>query len=182
MTGDYVLEITGFTPTGLPTRTGNFTVSYYHSCDTTGPGVARVRYRLYSDVTLEHLFTTDINEYVTLPHHGWIQEGPTGLLYTNAVTRNGVAAVPYYRLYNHSIFQHHWTTDLNEYNTLATRGWAQEGISGWIFPSPTCGSIPLYRLSFPFPAVHHWTTDGFEYNYLGSQGWTQEGIAGYLVN
>ena len=29
---------------------------------------------------------------------------------------------------------HLWTTDLNEYNTLATRGWVKEGIVGYVIP------------------------------------------------
>ena len=44
-------------------------------------------------------------------------------------------AVPLYRLrFGSGLPRQHWTTDLNEYNTLPTRGWVQEGIVGYILP------------------------------------------------
>src|SRR6185369_9305788 len=93
--------------------------------------VAIPRYRLYSDVTKEHHFTTDLNEYNTLGTYigTWVQEGAVGKVLNNPGSFNAVTAVPYYRLYNTATQWHHWTTDANEYYTLSTvyAGWNGEG-------------------------------------------------------
>jgi hypothetical protein len=94
-----------------------------------------------------------------------------------------VTAVPYYRLYNPFTFQHHWTTDLNEYNTLASLGWKQEGTDGYILPSSAAGAMPLYRLYLNSQGgLHLWTVDLNEVSYLTTHaGWQSEGIAGYVI-
>jgi len=142
-------------------------------------------YRLYSPVTFEHLYTSDLNEYTTLATRGgWIQEGMAYYDYSGQATIGGVSDEPLYRLYNPFVRQHLWTTQLNEYNTLATEGWTQEGIAGWVFPSAVAGTAtdPLYRLSYATPALHLWTTDLNEYNTLAADDfWTQEGIVCYVL-
>jgi hypothetical protein len=142
------------------------------------------RYRLYSPVTREHHFTTDLNEYMTLGSQvgTWVQEGTVGKVLDNPGTFNGVTAVPYYRLYNPSSQQHHWTTDANEYAALISVGWQGEGIDGYILPRATTGTMPLYRLFLPSTGTHHWTVDANEYNTLiAAYGWIGEGIAGYVI-
>ena len=106
-----------------------------------------------------------------------------GRIFDNPATFNGVATVPYYRLYNLGSRWHHWTTDANEYHTLAnTPGWSAEGIDGFILPAQAAGSIPLYRLYLPGGGQHHWTTDANEAAVLvASFGWVSEGISGYLL-
>jgi hypothetical protein len=144
------------------------------------------RYRLYSPVTLEHHFTTSLNEYSTLGTYAgtWAQEGSIGKMLDGPGSYNGVTAVPYYRLYNPGLRQHLWTADANEYGVLSrTPGWSGEGVDGYILPSATTGTIPLYRLSYPDGrGLHLWTTDANEYSVLtGSRGWIGEGIAGFMV-
>jgi len=157
----------------------------------TGNATTEAVYRLYSPVTLEHLYTTDANEYNTLESYvgTWNGEGQVFSEYSGAGTVGGVADEPYYRLYNPSVLQHLWTTDLNEYTVLATEGWNQEGIVGYVFPAtpgstattlPTVpGSQALYRLRAP--NVHVWTTTLNEYDTLQTEGWTGEGIIGYVL-
>jgi uncharacterized repeat protein (TIGR01451 family) len=143
-----------------------------------------LRYRLYSDGTKEHLFTTDLNEYNVLGANGWSQEGTVGKVLNNPGSFNGVQATPYYRLYNTSSTWHHWTTDANEYYTLIQfTNWNGEGVDGYILPTLTAGATQLYRLLYPFvPGLHHWTIDANEYNTLISQyGWTGEGGAGFVI-
>ncbi len=150
---------------------------------TSSPGLV-TRYRLYSPGTFEHLYTTDFNEYSVLPACcAWVPEGAIYQLFAGAATYGGVAAVPYYRLYNPFSYQHHWTTDLGEYNFLATVGWIQEGIDGWILPTQAAGSVPLYRLYLNAAGgLHLWTIDANERNYLtANAGWIDEGIAGYVI-
>lgn len=86
-----------------------------------------------------------------------------------------VASVTVYRLYNAGLKQHLYTTDANEYEVLAERGWTQEGTA---FKSATEGT-PVYRLYNASLKVHLYTTDANEYTTLAKKGWTQEGIAFY---
>ncbi|HFI0695818.1 TPA: hypothetical protein ACGO4F_001930 [Streptococcus suis] len=78
-----------------------------------------------------------------------------------------------YRLYNSALKVHLYTTDFNEYNVLAERGWNQEGIA---FNSAAEGT-PVYRLYNADLKVHLYTTDANEYKVLGERGWKQEGVA-----
>jgi hypothetical protein len=153
--------------------------------DPTPAGVPISRYRLYSPVTLEHHFTTDLNEYTVLgASGGWVPEGDVGKVLNNPGSFNGVAAVPYYRLYNDFNHWHHWTTDPNEYYTLVTfPGWNGEGVDGYILPTATTSTTQLYRLVYPNgTGLHHWTIDANEYTTLiGTYGWIGEGGAGFVV-
>jgi hypothetical protein len=147
-------------------------------------GTLATRYRLYSDATKEHLYTTDFNEYSVLPVCcNWLAEGAAHKLFQGQGTVAGVAAVPYYRLYNRFSFQHHWTTDANEYNALGAMGWSKEGVDGFILPSQASGSVPLYRLYLhALGGLHLWTTDANERKVLtNNAGWADEGIAGYVL-
>lgn len=145
---------------------------------TTAPGAAVNRYRLYSPYTLEHLFTTDFNEYTVLGQTGaWIQEGAASRMHNGPVNVSGVEGVPYYRLYDYISRWHHWTTDRNEYFTLRqfTYRYIAEGVDGYIFPSQVAGTVPWYRLTLPsIPGLHHWTTDLNERNTLIQWGWVEE--------
>jgi hypothetical protein len=140
------------------------------------------RYRLYSDVTKEHHYTTDSNEYVVLGTRGWVQEGVAHKAYTGTTPVSGITPVPLYRLYHAGILQHLWTTDSNEYAVLATRNWTQEGIDGYILPTAISGTtVPLYRLAYAFLPIHLWTTDANENAVLATRGWIQEGVVGHVV-
>ena len=92
---------------------------------------------------------------------------------------------PRYRLYHDGTKEHLYTTDLNEYTVLGTRGWIQEGVAHQIFlvPAPYQGvtPVPLYRLYHPGIRQHHWTTDANEWAVLSSSTWTDEGISGYVL-
>jgi hypothetical protein len=147
-------------------------------------GTLITRYRLYSDGTHEHLYTTDTNEYnVLVAGGGWKGEGAIYKLFQGSGSLAGVDAVPYYRLYNPYSYQHHWTTDANEYNVLGAGGWSKEGVDGYILPTVATGSVPLYRLYLnAYGGLHLWTTDANEKNVLSATaGWKDEGVAGYVV-
>ena len=144
------------------------------------PDIKIPRYRLYNPNNFHHHYTTDPNEYNALETLGWIQEGTSCYLYNEIVTIDFVDAVPYYRLYNPNSFEHHWTTDANEYDVLGTLGWTQEGADGYVFASQVSGSEPLYRLYNPNDGLHHWTMDANEKNILVGLGFIDEGIACYV--
>ena len=78
--------------------------------DPGGVATPLTQYRLYLDLTKEHLYTTDLNEYNVLGTRGWAQEGIAYKMLTNG-TYNGVATAPLFRLYHPGILQHFWTTD-----------------------------------------------------------------------
>jgi alpha-tubulin suppressor-like RCC1 family protein len=140
------------------------------------------QYRLYSDVTKEHLYTTDLNEYNVLGANNWIQEGVAYRMLTNGVYNGVAATIPMYRLYHAGILQHHWTTDSNEVVVLcANTQWEYEGVAGYLLPTQATGTVPLYRMSLASPPIHLWTTDLNEYDTLATRGWVKEGIIGYVV-
>jgi|GEM_PF-3505097 len=148
-------------------------------------GALVARYRLYSPVTQEHLYTTDANEYAVLATYGWTQEGMSHQIFNAPASIDGISTSPLFRLYNTSNMQHLWTIDANEYNTLRLFAhWNAEGVDGYVFGQTVTGAIPLYRLNYPYGGLnyHHWTADENEYNVLpGQQGWVQEGISAYVL-
>ena len=151
----------------------------------TGSGWAQgmvPRYRLYNPNNFHHHYTTDGNEYNALETLGWVQEGAGCYLYNEIVTIDSVNAVPYYRVYNPNSFEHHWTTDANEYDVLRTIGWIQEGADGYVFASQVSGSEPLFRLYNPNDGLHHWTMDANEKDVLIGLGFIDEGIACYVFS
>ena len=83
-----------------------------------------------------------------------------------------------YRLYHPGTLDHHYTTDANEYQVLAGRGWKQEGVAWY---SDEAEGVPVYRLYHEGTLNHHYTKDYNEYQVLGQRGWKQEGVAWYGV-
>jgi hypothetical protein len=150
--------------------------------DCAGGGTLVDRYRLYSDITKEHHYTTDLNEYQTLGTWGWAQEGVAHQVYLDDTPVHGQVPVPLYRLYHGGIRQHLWTTDANEYAVLGTWGWIQEGVDGYVLGAGVPGvTTPLYRMAYAFLPIHLWTTDLNEYHVLATRGWKQEGIAAHVI-
>ena len=165
---------------------GNNAVDHNVTIGTSPAGVPVQRYRLYSPVSLEHHFTTDLNEYNTLGLYTgiWVKEGAVGKVLNNPGFFNAVQAVPYYRLYDNSTKWHHWTTDANEYYTLAQYPWwSAEGVDGYILPNAATGTTQLFRLNFKsIPTLHHWTIDAYEYSQLiCCYGWAGEGGSGFVI-
>jgi hypothetical protein len=95
------------------------------------------------------------------------------------------ATVLQYRLYHDGTKEHLYTTDLNEYNILGTRGWTLEGVAYRMLTNGTYGgqlTVPLFRLYHPGILQHHWTTDSNESTTLGTiPQWNYEAIIGYVV-
>lgn len=81
-------------------------------------------YRLYNAGLQNHLYTSDSNEIQVLTQqHGWVQDNNGQPVFYSG------GPVSIYRVYNQPLRGlHHWTTDLNEYQTLPAHGWQQEGI------------------------------------------------------
>ena len=91
------------------------------------PSTGTPVYRLYNNVLCNHLYTTDLNEIkvlTSMPDTAWsVDNNNQPLFYSDG-------EVPIYRVYNEGLQgMHHLTTDKNEYDTLPSYGWAQEGVS-----------------------------------------------------
>lgn len=91
-----------------------------------------------------------------------------------------------YRLYHPSLQTHLYTTDLNEYTVLGTRGWSQENEAHRVFTA--AGSYnggllqPYFRLFNGNLRIHFWTTDRNEYDVLSrAPGYVGENIESYLL-
>lgn len=89
-----------------------------------------------------------------------------------------------FRLFNPNSGEHHYTLDKNEYETLVSLGWNNEGL-GWYSANDLENKIPLYRLynpTAPEQAKHHYTMSLEERNHLLSTGeWNDEGIGWYGI-
>ena len=83
-----------------------------------------------------------------------------------------------YRFYIKQTYEHFWTTDLNERNSMLNAGYQYEG-TAW-YSSTDTSKTPVYRLYAPSIKQHLLTIDANEKNVLSaSGGWTYEGIAWY---
>ena len=86
--------------------------------------------------------------------------------------------VPLYRMFNDDLNQHLWTTCVNEYRILSTRGWRQEGIA-WF--TPRTGK-PVHRLFHEGVTRHHYTSCQVEISILIERGWNDEGPLFYCAS
>jgi len=88
-------------------------------------------------------------------------------------------AQPLYRLYSPATNDHVITLDPNEYATLGSNGWTQQGQVGLAYPdssTPPDGTYPVYRLYNSATQQHVWTMDPNESNKLIQSGWQQQGV------
>lgn len=88
-------------------------------------------YRLKNPNNLDHHYTTDKNEYLSLQDMGWIGQG----IAMYGADPNDSKAIPLYRLYNPNVETaiHHYTSSLNEHNTLISKGWKAEDIGWYVY-------------------------------------------------
>jgi hypothetical protein len=98
---------------------------------------------------------------------------------------NTATTVTQYRLYHDGTKEHLYTTDLNEYNVLGSRGWTQEGIAYKMLTNGIyqgVATVPLFRVYHPGILQHLWTTDSNESLVLGgTTAWSYEATIGYLL-
>ena len=124
-------------------------------------------YRLYSPVTLEHLYTTDRNEVDHLKTVGWQYEGKAFTMSTEGT--------PVRRFYNSVTRKHVFTTSQAEIDALKASGWSDEGVP---FHAPTVDdNRDVYRVYSPSTQDHMLTTDVNEYRTLTASGaWHGDGV------
>lgn len=136
--------------------------------------VKKALYRFYNKLTGEHFFTANEEERnQLLTDNSWTDE-------SQGWTAPSISDFPVYRLLNPNNGDHHYTTDKNEYTTLQTLGWKDEGIAFYSADTENEDYILLHRLYNPNAkdaGSHHYTVDSNERDELISQGWTYEGTA-----
>lgn len=129
-------------------------------------------FRLYNKVSGEHFYTASLEEKRTLlKNDSWQDES---IAWLAPITSN----TPVYRLIHPKTLERLYTSDKNEYDILAKRGWKAEGIAFYSAQGFET-NVPLYRLSNPNVTIgaHHYTTDEKERSTLIQCGWIDEGIA-----
>ncbi|GBG96508.1 GH25 family lysozyme [Lactococcus termiticola] len=129
-------------------------------------------YRLYNTRSMEHLYTTDLNEAQTLVERtvDWTYEGVAW--YSPKSASKSV-----FRVYNPKSGEHLYTTDNYEASVLTSKhGWKREGTAFY-----SGGGKAIYRLFNPAAGVgsHFVTASTNERDTLKKRGWKYEGIAWY---
>ncbi|MBX7193051.1 MAG: hypothetical protein K1X94_13375 [Sandaracinaceae bacterium] len=137
------------------------------ACDEDVGGCRESVVRAYHDSLGGHLYTRDRSEIAA---GGFRTEAdPFFFVYPSA--QPGLAA--FHRCYlgrAHRLY----TFDAG----CEGSGASDEGILGYVAPSPVCGARPLYRLSASDD--HFYTVDAGERDFAVSIGYTDEGIAAYV--
>ncbi len=140
-------------------------------------------FRLYNSNTGQHYWTGNIQEEGTLLNDGWTLEGiPFNSIDTIRQETPPPAGMDLvYRFYIPQTYEHFWTTDLSERDSMISAGYDYEGVA---WDSSTDNSLtPVYRLYAPSIRQHLFTSSLNEYNTLiASGGWNGEGISMYMSN
>ncbi len=126
--------------------------------------------------------------------HIWMQATDHNNLSTNWLvygvwfpTQTTVSTSPWYRIYDPFSKSYLYSFDKNEYDTLGTRGFALQGISGLVMDgSTTVGGVPnmaWYRVFVNATNSHLWTSDRNEFLTLinAQQAYVGEGVAAFVM-
>jgi uncharacterized protein (TIGR03437 family) len=126
--------------------------------------------------------------------HIWMQASDYNNITTNWLvygvwdpTTTSVNTGPWYRIYDPFSNSYLYTFDQNEYNTLGTRGFVLQGISGLVMDSPTTvggiSNIAWYRVFVNSTQSHFWTSDRNEFLTLVNlqQAYVGEGVAAFVM-
>jgi len=127
-------------------------------------------HRLYNPGSGEHFYTTTVGEGTDL---GFNVEG-ANYFYFNARPLPGL--LPLNRcLMDYG--KHFYTTQPNCEGVTPGH---QEGVLGYLSPTPQCGMVALHRGYNARSNDHFYTIDAAEHAAAVSNGYTDEGITGYV--
>ena len=133
----------------------------------------------------KYLLADDDNKEATDDDYVYVEGGNfTTLKSGKVIVQSFVQPAAMYRLYNPNSGEHFFTASKEEYDSLGTLGWKQEG-NAWI--APDMSETPVYRLyndnnrdsAGNVNGYHHYTTSAAERDNLVSLGWKDEGIGWY---
>ncbi len=147
-----------------------------------------------SGTTLTLVVPLTFSSSFTGQRHIWMQAVDYNNLSTNWLvygvwfpTATSVNAVPWYRIYDPYSNSYLYSADQNEYNTLGTRGFVLQGISGLVMDTPTfvggISNIAWYRVYVNSTNSHLWTSDRNEFLTLVNQqqAYVGEGVATFVM-
>jgi Repeat of unknown function (DUF5648) len=128
-------------------------------------------HRMYHGGSGEHFYTTTRGEGVSVGHH----EEAANYFHTASSPAPGL--VPLHRcLMDYG--KHFYTTAPNCEGVTPGH---EEGLLGYISPTPQCGAVALYRSYNPRSQDHFYTTSAEEHAHATAQdGYTDEGTTGYV--
>ena len=115
------------------------------------------------------------NSYTYDPEMNWWFRPEQLIMSGSDYSPNFVRTQRVYRIYNPGNGKHHYTTDVEERDTLAAGGWFYEGVA-WNAPME---GAPIYRVYNPGNDNHLYTMDAAERDRLVKGGWKYEGILCY---
>ncbi len=126
--------------------------------------------------------------------HIWMQAVDYNNLSTNWLvygvwfpTQSTVRAIPWYRIYDPFSKSYLYTSDQNEYNTLGSRGFTLQGVSGLVMNGSTtvggASNMAWYRVFVNATSSHFWTSDRSEFLNLvnAQQAYVGEGVAAFVM-
>ncbi len=126
--------------------------------------------------------------------HIWMQAVDYNNLSTNWLVygvwfpaQTSVTAGPWYRIYDPFSKSYLYSADQNEYNTLGSRGFTLQGVSGLVMNGATTVSgtpnIAWYRVFVNSTSSHMWTSDRNEFLTLVNQqqAYVGEGVAAFVM-
>lgn len=149
---------------------------YYGSYATQAPPLAFIR-MMKGGI---HFYSANATEVSQFSAAGWATEGNAGRVYL--ATAGAGSLSPFYRLSKttNGVKKYFYTANTTERNNCITLyGYADEGISGYVFTNSSSGGVPLYR-AYSSTYGHFYTNSLTEYNGLSTTTWTKEGTACYL--
>ncbi|KAK0203879.1 hypothetical protein DFS33DRAFT_1432276 [Desarmillaria ectypa] len=138
---------------------GSISAKYY---------IAILLHRVFNKKHSDRLYTTE-----DIASTGWKLEGDAARIYDFQAT----GTTPFYRMYSPTAIDHFYTTDKAQWkNAINNRGYNDEGIAGYIYPSTSqvCGGVPFYRMYRPNMHDHFYTTHAAERDNAVKNGGHQE--------
>ncbi len=126
------------------------------------------------------------NRQNSLRAHKLVRTLAACILFAFAIEAVAQNLKPRYRLYSPATLAHLYTSDLNEYNVLATRNWSQENLAHrCLDKGGSYAGIPLtpyYRIYNSTKRWHHWTADFLEHERMKViPGNSSDGIDCYIL-
>ncbi|KAJ7760023.1 hypothetical protein B0H16DRAFT_1533372 [Mycena metata] len=150
------------------------------TCGSCGnPADALPFYRTFVAPQVDHCYTTNL-EIVNGQFAAYRLQGVAGLVFAT----QEASTVPFYRLYNPTIFDSFYTTSATEKASALANGYVintSDPVT-YIYPTQICGSVPFYRLYSANETDNFYTTSESEMlEFIANEGYTYVEIAGYIL-
>ncbi|KAL4769193.1 hypothetical protein BDW60DRAFT_195637 [Aspergillus nidulans var. acristatus] len=151
--------------------------THFYSLITVALGVAAVTLPTCIPTTVPTIITRTVTATATVP-----VTTTTTVTTTTCTSSAPTNIVPLYRAYNGNIYDHFYTTDLNEFNNAVQNlQYSDEQTACRLHPTAEQSTVPLYRMYSQSATDHFYTTSAEERDRaVQSLGYSDEGVAGYI--